>query len=139
MITHTLDIEDDYDFDLIGISSHERDYRLVWSLNRMMGWKMIRHTDITVEGKRGISSHARFIYVHPMDQTVVTLIDNKTPHGYFLPEVVQFDYLLKIEGSNFEQDDGFYRKLRSTPFILTAFPLAIDKLRSKQNLIYENG
>jgi hypothetical protein len=135
--TYTLDIEDNFDFELIGISSHEKDYRLAWALNKRMGWRMIRKTDIELIGKKLMTVHAQFSYVHPQDQTVITLIDNKTPEGLFLPEVTQFDYVLKIESPREDCDDAFFRKIRSTPFVLTAYPIEIQKLKSKHNLLHE--
>lgn len=137
MAVFILDIEEDYDFDLIGISSHEKDYRLAWSLNRCMRWKMVRIDDILIHQKNEISRHAQFRFIHPVEQTIITLIDNKTPGGFFLPDVQQFDYVIKIENERYGCDDTFYKKLRSTPFVLTAYTLQIDKIKSKQNLLYE--
>jgi hypothetical protein len=98
---------------------------------------MIRKTDIELIGKKLMTVHAQFSYVHPQDQTVITLIDNKTPEGLFLPEVTQFDYVLKIESPREDCDDAFFRKIRSTPFVLTAYPIEIQKLKSKHNLLHE--
>jgi hypothetical protein len=134
---YTLEITEDYDFDLIGLSSHERDYRLAWSLNRNMGWSLIRLDDLICENKKGISSHPHFRYLNLSDQTIITLIDNKTQEGFFLPELSQFDYILKIENSRDPMDDHFLRKLKRTPFLMTAFQLEVDKLKSKRNLLFE--
>jgi len=134
---YTLEIEDNYDFDLIGISSHEKDYRLVWAMNKRMLWRMARIAEISMSQKDVTSLHGQFRFEHPIEQTVITLIDNKTQDGYFMQELQQFDYLLKIEGERKNCDDAFYKKLRSTPFVLTAFVLQIDKLKTKQNLLYE--
>ncbi len=137
MPIYTLEIEDNYDFDLIGISSHEKDYRLAWALNKCMFWRMVRIADIDVQQKSSRSAHGQFRFSHPIEQTVITLIDNKTQDGFFMQELQQFDYLLKIENERFGCDDAFYKKLRTTPFVLTAYPLQIEKLKSKQNLLYE--
>jgi hypothetical protein len=134
---YTLDIEDDYEFDVIGISSHEKPYRLAWSLNRGMNWMMSRRDDILVQQKSLNSGHAQFRYVHPSDTSVITLIDNKTSEGLFLPEINQFDFILKLENMRFGCDDLMMKKLRACAFVITAYPLQIEKLKSKQNLIFE--
>ena len=59
MAFHTLEIEDEYDFEIIGVSSHEKDYRLAWSLNKTLGWRLVRIEDAVVEGKRSTTHHAR--------------------------------------------------------------------------------
>lgn len=137
MTTYTLDIETNYEFDLIGISSHEKNYRLVWSLNKCMGWNLRRIEDISMNQRGGDSLHAQFRFFHPTEHSIITLIDNKTPVGFFLPDVQHFDYVLKIDDDQFGCDDAFFKKLRNNPFIITAHPLDVDKLKSKQNLLYE--
>ncbi len=137
MAIYTLEITEDYSFDLIGLSSHERDYRLAWALNRNMGWRLIRLEDLICENKKGISTHPHFRYMNWLDQTEITLIDNKTQEGLFLPELSQFDYVLKVENSRDELDDSFFRKLKRTPFLMTAFQIDVEKLKSKRNLLFE--
>lgn len=137
MAVYTLEIEDNYDFELIGISSHEKDYRLAWALNKRMDWKMIRIADVLIEQKNSVSSHAQFRYLHQLDHTIITMIDNNTPGGYLLPDASQFDYLIKIENARVDLGDVFLRKIKSAQFVLAAFELNIDKLKSKQNLLYE--
>jgi hypothetical protein len=135
---HTLEIEDEYDFEIIGVSSHEKDYRLAWSLNKSLGWRLVRIEDAVVEGKRSTTHHARFRWTHPVDQTVFTLIDNKTPDGTFMPELLQFDYLLKIEQPSEAVMKKLQTGLRKTDFVLAFQRQEVDKLKHKDNLLDEN-
>ena len=138
MAFHTLEIEDDYDFEIIGVSSHEKDYRLAWSLNKTLGWRLVRIEDAVVEGKRSTTHHARFRWTHPVDQTVFTLIDNKTPEGTFMPDLMQFDYLLKIELPSESSMKKLQSGLRKTDFVLAFQRQEVDKLKYKDNLLDEN-
>ena len=138
MAFHTLEIEDEYDFEIIGVSSHEKDYRLAWSLNKTLGWRLVRIEDAVVEGKRSTTHHARFRWTHPVDQTVFTLIDNKTPDGTFMPELIQFDYLLKIEQPSESVMKKLQSGLRNTDFVLAFQRQEVDKLKHKDNLLDEN-
>jgi hypothetical protein len=135
---HTLEIEDEYDFEIIGVSSHEKDYRLAWSLNKSLGWRLVRIEDAVVEGKRSTTHHARFRWTHPVDQTVFTLIDNKTPDGTFMPELIQFDYLLKIEQPSESVMKKLQSGLRNTDFVLAFQRQEVDKLKHKDILLDEN-
>ena len=138
MAFHTLEIEDEYDFEIIGVSSHEKDYRLAWSLNKSLGWRLVRIEDAVVEGKRSTTHHARFRWTHPVDQTVFTLIDNKTPEGTFMPDMAQFDYILKIEQPSESTMEALFNELRETKLVL-AFQLQnVDKLKFKSNLLDED-
>ncbi len=138
MAFHTLEIEDEYDFEIIGVSSHEKDYRLAWSLNKTLGWRLVRIEDAVVEGKRSTTHHARFRWTHPVDQTVFTLIDNKTPDGTFMPELIQFDYLLKIEQPSESVMKKLQSGLRNTDFVLAFQRQEVDKLKHKDILLDEN-
>ena len=138
MAFHTLEIEEEYDFEIIGVSSHEKDYRLAWSLNKTLGWRLVRIEDAVVEGKRSTTHHARFRWTHPVDQTVFTLIDNKTPDGTFMPELIQFDYLLKIEQPSESVMKKLQSGLRNTDFVLAFQRQEVDKLKHKDILLDEN-
>lgn len=137
MATYTLEISDDYGFDVVGLSSHEHNYRLAWSLNRSMGWKLVRIDDLMCENRKIFSSHPQFRFLNSVDQTIITLIDNKTAEGLFLPELSQFDYILKIENMREEVDDLFMKKLKSTPLLVAIYRVDIEKLKSKRNLLFE--
>ena len=137
MAFHTLEIEEEYDFEIIGVSSHEKDYRLAWSLNKRMGWRLKRLHDIEIRGKRSVSVHAQYSWVHPVDQTVFTLIDNKTPDGVFMPDMAQFDYILKIDESGDGISDEFFQRLRHADFVLAIQLQDVSKLKFKNNLLEE--
>lgn len=130
-----LDIEVEYDFELIGLSSHEKDYRLAWALNRNMGWRLSRKEDLELKRDHSISYFAQFQYVLPFEKTIFTLIDNKTEDGLLITELAQFDYLLKAENAPWELDDLFFRQLKKTPFLIAAFPLQLEKLKNKHLLM----
>lgn len=139
MPVYYLDLGIDEDFELIGISSHEKDYRLAWALNRSMNWSLTRITDIELSLKSQVSIHAQFQFEHPVDGHLYTLIDNKTENGYLIPELIQFDYLIKIDQASAAMDDDFYKGLRKTPFVLAVYPVDLAKVKSKQNLFYQQG
>ncbi len=138
MAFHTLEIEDEYDFEIIGVSSHEKDYRLAWSLNKTLGWRLVRIQDAVIEGKRSTTHHARFRWTHPVDQTVFTLIDNKTPEGTFMPDLMQFDYLLKIEHAVESTMKKLQEGLRKTDFVNAFQKQEVEKLKFKDHLLDEN-
>lgn len=136
MPVYTLDIEDDYSFDLIGISSHVHDYRLSWALNKHMGWMLERQNDVVVKTVKNLSFHALFEYNHEQEMTLIALLSNKSENGFLLPELQQFDYLLKIENLQHELNDAFYKQLRNTSFIQTVMVVDASKIKSRHNLIY---
>jgi hypothetical protein len=136
LAVYHLDSAIEFDFELVGISSHEKDFRLCWALNKALGWNLVRMEDVVLDSKDGESSHARFVYVDPANKMTYTLIENTAPEGTLIPEKAQFDFLLLIESNGQEVPERLYRELRKVSFVLAAFPLMTDKLKSKQNLIF---
>jgi hypothetical protein len=69
---------------------------------------------------------------------VFTLIDNKTPEGTLMPDLTQFDYLLKIEQPVESTMKKLQEGLRKTDFVLAFQLQEVDKLKFKDHLLDEN-
>ena len=159
---HTLEIQYDYDFVLIGISSHEKDYRICWALNNKFGIELIKVNSLEIKGKKQEtpSFFSLFTYDHPdsfIEYTVVAnLSESKTgsikentlfgskakPQSYsenefLIPEHKQMNYFFVIKG---ELDDAsvqqMIKQIKEIDMVLTAIPIDASQLKSKHNLIF---
>ena len=135
----TLDIEYEYDFILVGISCHLKDYRLCWAINSgNMGIDFTKADDLVIHSKNKEESRfSKFIFDDEDINLCFNLISNRGTQGYLLPEQKQADYLLMVSG-NFPEDQtsGLLKELKKIDFILTAFTIDVEKLKSKQNLLF---
>ena len=129
-----LNIEIEFDFQLVGITCHEKDYRLAWALNRAMQWGFEKCDDIITDTSG--TAFPRFVYRCQEDETVHWLCANRSGIDFLVPEIPHYDYLLKIENMGEESGDDFYRELRTVPLVIAAYPIIVDKLKSKQNLVW---
>ncbi|MDR2037126.1 MAG: IPExxxVDY family protein [Bacteroidales bacterium] len=119
-----LDIPQDvFMFTLIGISSHENDYRLSWSLNKQLDLKFTQGEDFTVgTGEK----FTRFVHVD--EKYSLTIISNRCDNGFLLDKYKNFDFLLKFEGELPEQElSDWLHALKKVPLISAVFPIQIDK------------
>jgi hypothetical protein len=123
---------------LIGISCHEKEYRLAWSLNQLLGWNLARVEDVLNPDQKTHCEHACFVFEDEEMRTVFTLVENATSQGALLPELLKWDYLLKIEYNVEIDSDQLLRTIRKSPFVLAAIPLLVEKLKLKQNLIFQS-
>ena len=139
MPTYRLDIEDQFDFRLIGLSSHERDYRLAWSINLAMGWNLQRSEDIEVaaRNKRPASTHSAFVYTAEENSGVYYLLENKSSTGMLLPAIQQFQYLIKVDDMPDELFAGILGGLRRANYVIAAVELPLDGLKERENLIMQ--
>lgn len=139
MKKHLLEIEYDYDFVLIGISSHEKDYRICWSLNNKLGLDLTKTEPLEIKDKKQeeASGFSLFVCERPDDFMEYLIIANRSEKGMLIPEQKQMDYFFVIKGEI--EDDGVeevINKIKEINFVLTAVRIDPSVLKSKQNLIF---
>jgi hypothetical protein len=134
-------LEDDfeYDFYLIGISCHEKDYRVCWGVNQVLEVllsKEEREIEVFHKKENIRSKHALFSTYDIDNDEEVHLIANRSKSGYLIPEQKQADYLLMVKGEGILEIDDVVPLLKKISFVLTAFNIEVSQLKSKDNLIF---
>ncbi|MFA9221101.1 MAG: IPExxxVDY family protein [Sediminibacterium sp.] len=92
----TFSNEEYLNFELIGINSREKDFRLAWFLNREMKWSLERKKPHKLETKEQNSEHELFQFISEENHYTVHLISNRSLQGVLVPEYAQIEYLLKV-------------------------------------------
>jgi hypothetical protein len=158
---HTLEIEYDYDFVLIGISSHEKDYRFCWALNNKLKLELSKKESLEIKGKKQKTpSYFSFFTFDDQDQykeysvlanfseskslvlTEDTLFgtpdkSRQSENEFLIPEHKQMNYLFVIRGDmEDEQIEELVQKIKEIDIVLTAIRIDPKTLKSKQNLIF---
>jgi hypothetical protein len=135
----TLDVEYDFDFILLGISCHEKDYRISWAIREKLDVDLCRGEDVVISSKKpGESgSYAVFEYVQDENDSGIFLVANRSESSFLIPEQRACDYFLIARGGYDREDqDMLIARVKEIPFVLTVFSLDPNSLRSKQNLIF---
>ena len=139
MSKHKLEIEYDYDFHLLGISSHDKDYKFCWALNEKLGTDFRKGDDILIREKKSKDPDHFSVYEY-QDEEMFTdffIIVNRSGTALLIPEQKQADYLLMIKGNMTEEEKKeMMKKIKEITNVLTVFDIDPDKLKSKQNLIF---
>ncbi|CAG5077742.1 IPExxxVDY family protein [Parvicella tangerina] len=136
---YALDEEYDFDFHLLGISCHEKDYRICWAINQALGLNLAKEEqDIEVFMKKSNRSslHAMFTYFHEESETDYRLIANRSTLGILIPEKAQADYLFMVTDTAERSAQELRSKVNEIPFVLTSFIIDVESLKSKENLIF---
>ena len=146
-------IEPEIDFELICISSHHKDYRLCWEINRNLGMELKRVDEYFLGTKENPGElFSQFNYSDATDHAEFYLIANRCipeegkekPEDLFptedsmklVPEMKQVDYLLLIYGQlNEEEMKLLEDKLNVLAMVQAAWKQDVHKLRSKYNLL----
>ena len=160
---HTLEIEYDYDFVLIGISSHEKDYRLCWMMNNKLGLELAKANSLEIKGKKQDtpSFFSLFTYENPeafMEYAVIanwseskslvinedSLFDadkikdrNHSENEWLIPEHKQMNYFFIIKGEIEEKEiNEIIKKIKELDVVQTGIRIDATQLKSKQNIIF---
>jgi len=136
MAKFTLDFELDYNFTLIGISSHLQDYRLCWLINQALSWDFIKQDYHQIIREDIELEFARFDHGEDSENAVFTILSNRCEHGFLIPEKQGFDYFLIVEGHISQRiHEHIVQSIGNIPNINVVQELIPEDLRSKQNLI----
>jgi len=133
-------IEPTFDFELLGLVSPVKDYKMAWVINQTLGLNLIRSEEILMEF---LSAPTLEIsqYFLSLPHGFIQLLKNKSLNSsqqlaYLIPELRNMDYFLLVQDETEEISISEYAGLLSkSPLIQSAVRLDVSKLKSKENLL----
>ncbi len=133
-----LHIDHNYDFDLFGITSSAKFYKLAWAINSLLDIRLIKLDDYLIEGSDDLNL-AFLNYSFEEDNCLFHLFKNKSPDNenkYLVPEMPHFDYILKFNGTfqSFAIEEVL-KVLREVEYIEYIAPIPLGKIKSKDNFL----
>ena len=135
-----LEIEYTYDFELAGLISTAKGYKLAWEINRSLGIRLVKQQDLILHLKRKPS----LSFLHFSHETAVNKVrllrnrPNEAEAGsnFLVPEHPHLDYIVMTQGEDHLKGNRLQELLRNIASIeLVAF-LPLDALKSKDNFIF---
>lgn len=132
---HKLSSETGQSLIVFGISSHENDYRLSWSINEHMGFHLAKTNNHIAFNTRLKVNQEFSMYIFYQEGFTYRLISNRCDNGFLLEELKNIDFLLLIEENeaSFPVND-FITSIRSIPFIAAVFKIELNSLKNKNRL-----
>jgi len=138
--TLKLKISEEIHFKLIGISSHENDYRLVWAINNKLAFQFVRTDSLTIhrEALQSDLSFNRYTYTDEDKYLTFNLISNNSTEGFLFPGLKNLDYLIQVTGDILEGEMAeLLRNLKSVEVISACFVLDPAKIKGIRNTLQE--
>lgn len=142
MAKNKLIIEYEYDFSLFGIISLAKDYRLAWLINKHIGMHLRKEEDIIMSflnDENLVISN----YLFETEHAHLRILKNKSEDrktdkmSFLIPELNKFDYLIMKNGRISDlSDQELLREIQKIKEVQYIVALDIDKLKSKENLIF---
>ena len=132
-----LELEENFDFTLIGIFCHSKDYRLAFELNKKLKFELVKEDDYVLKIKGEICHFGFFSFIDEESALEYYLVSNKGSTGKLIGEEKNTDYFLAVKG---EIETTYEKELLDTinkiQLILKAYSIEVSELKSKRNLIF---
>jgi hypothetical protein len=134
-----LEIEYTYDFDLIGVISSAKGYKLAWDINNQLSVRLVKQPDLVLHLKNQLEVTFNY-YSFENEVNKLKLFRNKPNDSegkhYLIPEHPHLDYVILVQGEAYEDRNRLQELLRNIPSIELAAFIPLAPLKSKDNFIF---
>jgi hypothetical protein len=133
-----LEMDYSYDFELLGITTVDKGYRVAWEINKYLNLHLKKESDLVV--KEGELANSYSYFVHQAVFNVLRVFKNRSNESdqtkhFLAPEHNHFDYIIMIQGQELNSK-RLQKELKAIPSIeLVAF-IPLDSLKSKDHFIF---
>ncbi|MEP6735347.1 MAG: IPExxxVDY family protein [Chryseolinea sp.] len=133
-------IDYDFDFELMGVVSSAKGYKLAWEMNQTLKINLVKQPDLIV----GFKNNEEKSFAHFAHQTQLNrlkVFKNKPSEQdagkYFLiPEFPHFDFIILADMEEQNNDHQLIDMIRSIASIQLVAGIPLDGLKSKSNFIF---
>ena len=132
MANKRLDVETESEAFVLAISCHQKSVRMAWEINRVLRCELEAQTkpDESIYFLDSLKGQAYFAWHDPSERFTIHLVSNQGENQLLVPQLKEIDYFLIITGLYRELDfESGTKKIRSIESVLTAFPIALDKIK----------
>ena len=133
-------IDYEFDFQLLGVSSAARGYKLAWELNRQLNVNLVRQPDLLVGFRKDEEkSFSYYAYETPLNRLKLFKnrpVDQDAGKYFLIPEFPHFDFIILAAMDENQSEDKLIDQVRSTPSVQLVSQIPLDGLKSKSNFIF---
>ena len=133
-------IEYNFDFELLGILSSARGYKLAWEINQVLKIQLVKQPDLVVGFKNNEEKKFSF-YAYETQLNRLKLFKNKPSDQesgkYFLiPEFPHYDFIILAAMEEQYAHQHLIQLIRSIAAIQLVASIPLEGLKSKSNFIF---
>jgi hypothetical protein len=132
-------IDYEYNFELMGIASAARGYKLAWDINQLLGIQLVKQPDLAVGFKNNEEKTFSF-YAYETPLNRLKLFKNKPSEQeagkyYLIPEFPHYDFII-LAAMEAHTQQQLIELVKSIPSIQLAASIPMEGLKSKSNFIF---
>ena len=126
---YTLNIDDELEFEVFGLSTPFADYRIAWDLNDKLEFKFEKSREslsVFDRKTKQIKKFKQFSFIDEENLTQIHLLKNKQGNQIVTQEHSMMDFFLILRNNFTIETNKLLTQLRNTNGIVAAFKLAGD-------------
>ena len=132
-------IDYEYNFELIGVSTTARGYKLAWEINQRLGIQLVKQPDLMVGFKKEEEKAFSF-YAYETPLNRLKLFKNKpldpdSGKYYLIPEFPHYDFII-LAAMEVHTHQQLIDLIKAIPTIQFAASIPLEGLKSKSNFIF---
>jgi len=133
-------IDYEFDFELLGLISSAKGYKLAWEINQTLGIHLVKQPDLVV-GFKNTEEKSFSFYAHETQLNRLKMFKNKPseadPGKYFLiPEFPHYDFIILADMDEQFTHHQLIHLIKSIASIQLAAIIPLEGLKSKSNFIF---
>jgi hypothetical protein len=133
-------IEYEFDFELVGLISSAKGYKLAWELNQALGIHLVKQPDLVVGFKNNEEKSFSF-YDYQTQFNRLKMFKNRPADGdggkyYLIPEFPHYDFIILADMEEHQSHKELMHSIKSIASIQLAAIIPLDGLKSKSNFIF---
>ncbi len=132
-------IDYEFDFELLGITTAARGYKLAWDINQHLGIRLVKQPDLMVGFKNSEEKNFSF-YAFQTPLNRLKLFKNKPSDQdsgkyYLIPEFPHYDFII-LAAMEDKHAKELIQLIKKIPAVLLVASIPLNGLKSKANFIF---
>lgn len=135
-----LEVEYSFNFELLGIRTSLKGYKLAWELNKILKTKLVKQQDLVIHYKKGVTgSYDHYSYSTPLNQIKLFRnrpLDAENAVPALVPEFPHVDYIVMTQSEENLSGNRLQEYLRNIPSVEWVTLIPLPSLKSKENFLF---
>ncbi len=136
-------VDYEFDFDVFGVVSAFKDYKLAWNLNESLGISLAREKDLLLKFVDHTLAITNFKF--ETENSLIRLLKNRSYESWYgenlflVPEMIKIDFFITVSGDTGYlkwESASFLEILRTVNGVDYALKVEIEKIKSKENFLF---
>ena len=133
-------IDYEFDFELVGLISSAKGYKLAWELNQALSIHLVKQPDLVVGFKNNEEKSFSF-YDYQTQFNRLKMFKNRPADGdggkyYLIPEFPHYDFIILADMEEHLSHQQLIHLIKSISAIQLAAFIPLEGLKSKSNFIF---